>query len=243
MKQELIEKSNIIKSKILANPRLLNVNSFLAEDGLNRFFKREFKFWKDCQFLIEIKSEAYYYELKSRLKEIDLFYPSLKESITILRKKLEINYLNNLTKAEFRIFKFLRENGRYENNLVHLILSNRNITKFSEMLLTQDKVAAIGLIDNLESNLSSFIQLNLNLRSRSQQANNHLWKPKDTQAKEILDRNNVDGYNFSILNNALKHLNYCSCVLLDCNAILYLKKVNLVIALAPKFKTSNFKNQ
>jgi len=238
MKQELLERSNFIKAKILSNPWLLSINSFLAIDGLTKFFKREFKFWKDSHFLTEIKNRIYYDELKLKIMDVRLLCSSLNETITILRDKYEINYLEDLSKNEFRIFKFLRENGRIENDLDRLIISTRNITKFSEMLLTQDRIAAIGLINNLESKLTKFVQLNLNLKSYSQQKNINLWIPKDTHAIKILEENNVEGYNYSILNNALKHLNYCSCVLIDYNAILYLKKVNLVIAIAPKYKTN-----
>jgi len=144
-----------------------------------------------------------------------------------------------LSKNEFRIFRFLRENGRSDYNLNQLIMLNRNITKFSELLLTQDRVAAIGLVDNLESKLSDFVRIDLKIKFLSQYNNANLWIPKDIQAKEILNKNNVEGFNYIVLFKALKHLNFCSSVLLDCNAILYLKKNDLVIAIAPKYKTKN----
>lgn len=237
MKQELKEKSNVIKNKIVVNPRLINVNSFLAKDGLTIYFKRDNKFWKDCSNLTEISRDFFYNELRKILNEINLYFESLNEAIAKLKKDLELNYLKELTRNEFRIFKFLRDNGRYDNNLVQIIIGKRKITKFSDMILTPDRVAAIGLINDLENILLDFIQLNFKIKSFTQSYNS-LWIPKEAQAIKILELNNVEGYNFFILNNALKHLNYCSCMYLDSNAILYLKKVELVIAIAPKYMTS-----
>ncbi|MGC9779566.1 MAG: hypothetical protein HZR80_10025 [Candidatus Heimdallarchaeota archaeon] len=224
---------------MLENPRLLNIDSFLSNDGLTRFFKREFKFWKDYDNLIEIIGKDFYYELKKKITNSQILCSSLNEYITILRNILEINYLKEITKNEFRIFKFLRDNGRTEINLDQIIISNRNITKFSDMLLTQDRVAAIGIISNLENKLINFVQLDINFRTLFKKFESFLWTPNDKLVMNILEKNNVEGYNFMILKNAVKHLNYSSCAIIDYNAILYLKKVDLVIAIAPKFKTNN----
>jgi len=226
-KNEKILTSNI-------NPRCLEITSFFLDSTKSSIcFKYNYQYWLDNGVLKEITQDEFFNFLTFRILDLNYSADTIKEMKILIQNNLELNYLTNFNKTNFRIFQYLRFRGNLDMELVKNILTLEKANLIDDLFFDPEGISAIGKIDSNSNLLTDAYEIILPNR-RTLNKITDIWIPSQYISNEILIIDQKYGYNINILKKALDILNYCANSYLINDGILLLVKVDIIIAIAPK---------
>jgi hypothetical protein len=209
-----------------------NIRSFqLTENGLETiYFRLNYRYWKDNGDLTLISQEQF---LKALNKRIQINNDSQGDATGLHLSNIELDYLNDFTRTQFRIYRFLRSFGRTEKNIAKIITTMKTEPE-NRLQKSHDGSCGISYLSFVRNMITNSIEVRLPRKTELYSYPKDYWTPREKKALKILEEHNRVGYNLINLKKALTVFSYCAIGYVSITTHLLLKKTNLIIILGSR---------